>query len=87
VHRLAIEIDGASPGTYFLAPTFEATRAVIVLVSHGVPGRVSPAEGELRLLESADGYCMGTFAGRAQDANGHRYTFEGSFSAVPVRQL
>lgn len=87
VHRLAIEIDGATPNTYLLAPTFEATRAVIVLVSHGVPGRVSPAEGELRLLESGDGYCSGSFSGGAQDANGYRHTFEGSFSAVPIRRL
>jgi hypothetical protein len=86
VHRLAIEVDGAGPGTYPLAPTFESTKAVILLVSHGVPGRVSPVEGELR-LESADGYCGGSFTGQARDANGYRYTFEGSFTAVPIRRL
>lgn len=86
VHRLAIEVDGAAPGVYPLAPTFESTKAVILLVSHGVPARVSPAVGELR-LESADGYCTGSFTGQARDANGYRYTFEGSFSAVPIRRL
>jgi hypothetical protein len=41
-HRLAIEIDGRSPGVYQLAPTFETAKAVILLVSHGlrIPLRV-----------------------------------------------
>ena len=86
-HRLAIEIDGNSPGVYPLVPTFEAAKAVILLVSHGLPGRMSPAAGELRLIESADGYCSGDFAGHVTDANGFRYAFAGSFSAIPVRRL
>jgi hypothetical protein len=58
-----------------------------VLVSHGVPARVSPAQGELTLVESAEGHCSGSFAARATDTNGYRYVFEGSFSHIPVRRL
>jgi hypothetical protein len=86
-HRLAIEIDGSGPGVYRLAPTFEPTRAVVLLVSHGLPGRVSPAEGELRLDRMDDGYCSGSFTGRATDSHGYGYVFEGTFSAVPIRRL
>jgi hypothetical protein len=86
-HRLAIEVDGAGPGVYPLAPTFEASRAVILLVSHGVPGRISPAQGELRLEPAIEGHCSGTFVGRGSDRHGYRYSFEGFFSAVPVQRL
>jgi hypothetical protein len=86
-HRLAIEIDGRNPGVYQLAPTFEATKAVILLVSHGLPGRISPSEGELRLEDAGDGFSSGSFTGRARDQNGYRYAFEGWFSTVPVVRL
>lgn len=86
-HRIAIEVDGSKPGVYPLAPTFEASKAVVLLMSNGLPGRISPAEGELKLDRSADGSCSGSFVGRATDANGYRYAFEGSFSAVPVQRL
>ena len=86
-HRLAIEIDGRNPGVYQLAPTFETAKAVILLVSHGLPGRISPSEGELRLEEAGDGLCSGTFTGRVTDQNGYRYAFEGWFSTVPMVRL
>ena len=86
LHRLTIEVDGSRSGVYPLAPTFQAEKAVILLVSHGVPARVSPAQGELE-LNRADGNCSGRFTGRARDENGYRYAFEGSFSTVPVERL
>jgi hypothetical protein len=86
-HRLAIEIDGRSPGVYQLAPTFQPAKAVILLISHGLPGRISPSEGELRLEEAGDGFCSGNFTGRVTDQNGYRYAFEGWFSTVPVVRL
>jgi len=86
-HWLAIEIDGRNPGVYQLAPTFETAKAVILLVSHGLPGRISPSEGELRLEDAGDGLCSGSFTGRARDQNGYRYAFEGWFSTVPVVRL
>jgi len=63
-HRLAIEIDGRNPGVYQLAPTFETAKAVILLVSHGLPGRISPSEGELRLEDAGDGFCSGLHRSR-----------------------
>jgi hypothetical protein len=86
-HRLAIEIDGRSPDVYQLAPTFETAKAVILLVSHGLPGRISPSEGELQLAEAGDGFYSGSFTGRVTDENGYRYAFEGWFSTVPVVRL
>lgn len=85
-HRLVIEVDGTTPGRYRLVPAFEPGAATLLLVSRGVPGRVSPAEGELDLTDTRDGRCSGAFAGQARD-HGLVYRFEGAFELVPVRRL
>ena len=86
IHRLVIEVDGTVPGQYRLVPAFEPGTATLLLVSRGLPGRISPGEGELRLTEMRDGRCSGAFAGAARD-HGFVYRFEGAFELVPVRRL
>ncbi len=86
IHRLVIEIDGTAPGRYRLVPAFEPGTATLLLVSRGMPGRISPGEGELTLTEMRDGRCSGVFAGEARD-HGFGYRFEGAFELVPVRRL
>lgn len=86
IHRLVIEVDGTTPGRYRLVPTFEPGAATLLLVSRGLPGRLSPAEGELNLTEMRDGRSSGAFAGQARD-HGYVYRFDGAFELVPVRRL
>ena len=84
--RLVLEVDGTAPGRYPLVPTFEPGAATLLLVSRGLPGRISPGDGELTLTDMRDGRCSGTFAGRTRDHE-FVYRFEGAFELVPVRRL
>ncbi|HET7469339.1 MAG TPA: hypothetical protein VFJ81_06660 [Gemmatimonadales bacterium] len=84
--RLVIEVDGTTAGRYRLVPTFEPGAATLLLVSRGMPGRISPTAGELTLTDTRDSHCSGAFTGRISD-HGFVYRFEGAFELVPVRRL
>lgn len=86
-HRLAVEVDGNTPGVYPLVPAFETTKAVVVLITRGTPTRVSPSTGKLQLTAAADGRRSGHFEGAATDSLGHHYIFRGSFADLPVKRL